>query len=137
VQGLLPITFIDTHSCEVARTGELAFNVVSTLPIFPGTSRNLRGQSAAQHAGGADAAQRDAMAPSASPAAKPDPDDKTVDLLAKTFADQAVIAIKHAAVQRDQEARAADRDGRHPEGDASSPSDVQPVFDAIVANATG
>ena len=43
---------------------------------------------------------------------------------------------ERAALQRDQGgARAADRDRGDPEVIASSPSDVQPVFDAIVRNA--
>ena len=64
--------------------------------------------------------------------------DKAKLTLLRTFADQAVIAIENAAVQRDQgSAGAADRHGRYPEGDRQFAIDVQPVFEAIAASANG
>ena len=55
--------------------------------------------------------------------------------LAQTFADQAVIAIENARLFNETQgsARAADRDGRDPGVISESPTDVQPVFEAIAA----
>jgi hypothetical protein len=57
--------------------------------------------------------------------------------LLRTFADQAVIAIQNARLFNEtQESLAqADRDRRHPARHQRSPTDVQPVYDAIVETA--
>ena len=69
--------------------------------------------------------------------------DKQIELL-KTFADQAVIAIENVRLFTELRRRTASCDGaRHSRrrrarscaSSASSPTDVQPVFDAIVASA--
>ena len=69
--------------------------------------------------------------------------DKQIELL-KTFADQAVIAIENVRLFKELEERigghrgagAADGDGRDPAASSrSSPTDVQPVLDAVAENA--
>ena len=61
---------------------------------------------------------------------------RSPDQLLQTFADQAVIAIENVRLFNETKKRwSADGDRGNLKVIASSPSDVQPVFDAIVASA--